>query len=158
MRRALAAAAVTVVTVTACATGPGVASTLPAGASRVSATATPVPVDPAVNRQVCAAAASAAGKGVRDFNVELAALERAAARGDQHAVVDSAEVILDQLTGLAATLRRLAQRAVSPSVRAALGRASATLGSIASESYAGSPADIRKALVGLAGSFTRACR
>jgi hypothetical protein len=154
MRRALAAAVIAVMTATACGTQPGIAAN---PLSRTT-TASPTAADPAVTRQACLTAVRAAGDGVRVFNDQLQVLERAAARGDQHAMVAAAEVINNKMRELASTLRRLSQTAVSPRVRAALGGASAMLRDITSVSYTGSPSDIRTALVGFGTSFHRACR
>ena len=170
MRRlcALAALASAVFAVAAC-TGdgqrPGVvgqptvsgSAPAPSGTAGATPTATPAPPDPAVTRQVCADAVRAAGEVVKLFNDQLAVLERAAARGDEATMVAAAEKIMDELTEMATTLRVYAQRSVTPPVRAALSKAAATLSEMASESYPGSPADIKKALTGLGSAFTSAC-
>ena len=163
MRRALAAIAATVVVaaaataVAACATEPGLASSKRTGTVRLSVPPTRAPADPRLTRQICGAAVEAAGDVLEVFNEQLAALERAAARGDQNTMVEAAEVIIDQVTDMSTALRAFAQKAVTPRVRAALSRASAMLAEIASESYAGSPSDIRRTLTGLGTSLTKAC-
>jgi hypothetical protein len=162
MRHALAVvvALVTIVAGTAvagCATEPGMAAPNRAGSVRLSVPASKAPADPRLTRQICAAAVRAAGEVLEVFNVQLAALERAAARGDESTMVEAAEVIIEQVTEASAALRVFAQKAVTPRVRLALSRAAATLAEIASASYNGSPTDIRTTLSGLGPALTKAC-
>jgi hypothetical protein len=158
MRRALAAVVATAVaaaTVAGCAPGPTFG---PAGHSaQLSAVPTPQAADPRLTRQICAAAVKATGTTLEVFNEQLASLERAAARGDQASLVEAAEVIVDQVREMSRVLRSFAQKAVTPRVRAALRRAAATLTEITSESYSGSPSDIRRTLSGLGPALAKAC-
>jgi hypothetical protein len=163
MWRALVAGLAIVVTVLAgtalagCASEAGLASPGRTGSVRLSVPPTRSPVDPRLTRQICAAAVRGTGEVLKVFNEQLATLERAAARGDQSTMVEAAEVIIEQVVDMATALRVFAQKAVSPRVRAALSRASAKLAEIATESYAGSPTDIRTTLAGLGTSLTKAC-
>jgi hypothetical protein len=163
MRRAVLAGLAFVVTVMAgtavagCTGEAGLASPGRTGSVRVSVTPTKSPADPRLTRQVCAAAVRATREVLKVFNEQLATLERAAARGDQNTMVEAAEVIIEQVVEMATAMRVFAQKAVTPRVRTALSRASAKLAEIASESYAGSPTDIRTTLAGLGTSLTKAC-
>jgi hypothetical protein len=58
---------------------------------------------------------------------------------------------------LAAGLRTLSRKSVSPQVKLALAEASAALTEIASLTYAGTTADIRRELADLAASFAKVC-
>jgi hypothetical protein len=162
MRRTLAVAVAIVVTalagtaVAGCATNPGLAAPR-AGSVRLTGPATGAPADPRVTRQICSSAVKAAGDVLKVFNEQLATLENAATRGDEHSMVEAAEVIIERVTEMSAALRAFAQKAVTPRVRMALSRASATLAEIASASYTGSPWDIRKTLSGLGSSIAKAC-
>jgi hypothetical protein len=163
MRRALVAGLAIVVTamagatVAGCAGEPGLASPGRTGTVRLSVTPTKTPADPRLTRQICAAAMRGAGEVLKVFNEQLAALEQAAARGDQNTMVEAAEVIIEQVTEMATALRVFSQKAVTPRVRSALAKASAKLAEIATESYAGSPTDIRSTLTGLGTSLSKAC-
>jgi hypothetical protein len=116
-----------------------------------------VRADPAVTRQVCVDAAEAADDGSRYFSDQLAVIERAAARGDQSTVVLAASLIQDRLIELAQTLTALAREAVSPSVRAVLTRATATLTEISSPSYPGTQMDIERRLNDVSAAVAEAC-
>lgn len=162
MRHALAVAVALAMVVggavvAGCATDPGLAAPNRAGTVRLSGPPTKAPADPRLTRQICAAAVRSTGEVLEVFNVQLAALELAAAQGDESTMVESAEVIIEQVTEAAAALRVFAQKAVTPRVRAALSRAAATLAEIASASYTGSPTDIRTTLSGLAPALSKAC-
>jgi hypothetical protein len=163
MRRALVAGLAILVTamagtaVAGCASEAGLASPGRTGSVRLSVTPTRTPADPRLTRQICAAAVRGTGEVLKMFNEQLATLERAAARGDQSTMVEAAEVIIEQVVEMATALRVFAQKAVTPRVRAALSRASAKLAEIATESYAGSPTDIRTTLTGLGTALTKAC-
>jgi hypothetical protein len=161
MRRALMAGFAIVLTVMAgttsgCGADPGLASP-GSGTVRLSVPPTKTPADPRLTRQICAAAVRGAGEVLKVFNEQLAALERAAARGDEGTMVEAAEVIIEQVVEMATALRVFAQKAVTPRVKAALNRASAKLAEIATESYTGSPTDIRTTLTGLGASLSKAC-
>jgi hypothetical protein len=140
-----------------CATDPGLAASNRTGSVRLSVPPSKAPPDPRLTRQICAAAVRAAGDVLEVFNVQLAALERAAARGDESTMVEAAEMIIEQVTEASAALRVFAQKAVTPRVRMALSRAAATLAEIASASYDGSPTDIRATLTGLGPTLAKAC-
>ncbi len=162
MRRvlALAVAATVVIAIAACTDDPAQPgpSAQPSTSASAGLTAPPPsPGDPAVTKQVCTDAVKVATDGTKIFNDQLVALEKAAAKGDQTAMVAAAEAIHKKFTEMAAALGTLSQKSVSPSVKAALTDASAALTEIASETYAGTMADTKKKLTDLALSFTKAC-
>jgi hypothetical protein len=160
MRRVMGLAAAGVVLLAA-ATGCG-----PIGATAgavLSAQASPMPTaplppgDPMITRQVCASATAAAAYGSTAFNDRLATIEQAAAHGDQSTLVEAAEEIQHTLVNLAISLRFLAQKSVSPRVKAALLQGTTVLTEISSEAYAGSTTDTRQRLADLVTNFRRAC-
>jgi hypothetical protein len=165
MRRVLALAAVSaaVFAAAACTGSPAVPSAVgqptpgTSASSTTSATTPPPTADPNVTKQVCTDATAAAADGTKVFNEQIGALETAAAKGDQTTMVSSAEVIQKKLVELAASLKTLSQKSVTPAVKTALTDASSALTEIASESYTGSPQDIQKKLTDLAGTFAKAC-
>jgi hypothetical protein len=117
----------------------------------------PVRADSAVTHRVCQAARSATVDGRRYLVEQLQAIDDAAARGDQRAIVVAAEAVQDRLLTLAASMALWASQPVSPPVRTALVRAAATLRAICAESYAGTPDDIDRELGELGRSFAGAC-
>lgn len=133
--------------------GPGTQPSTSASA----APTTPSPGNLVVTKRVCTDAVKVATDGTKVFNDQLVALEKAAAKGDQTAMVAAAEAIHKEFTEMTAALGTLSQKSVSPSVKAALSDASAALTEIASETYAGTMADTKKKLTDLAASFTKAC-
>lgn len=161
MRRVLACAAVaTVVFAAGACTGDsqaGPSQPTTSASAGLGTTLPPAPGDPGVTRQTCTAAIKVATAGTKVFNDQLAALEKAAAKGDQTAMVAAAEAINKEFLAMASALGALSQKTVSPSVKAALTDASAALSDIASETYTGTMADIKKKLTELGASFTKAC-
>lgn len=166
MRRVLALAAVTtaVFAVAACTGDPApLASTAPTVS--LSATAAPtVPVPPpvtpgdaAVTHQVCVDASAAATEVTTYFSDQIAALEAAAAKGDQTAMVAAATAIQQKFLSLATALGTLAQKPVDSDVKSALADAAAALKEISSEAYTGTTQDTQKRLVDLAATFAKAC-
>jgi hypothetical protein len=117
----------------------------------------PAPGDPATTRRVCIQTVALVASGTRFFNNEIAALERAAAKGDQAAMVAAAEAINTRFTQMAAALSSAAQKKVSPALQAVLTKGSALLSEIPSPSYAGATADIAKRLSDLAAALVTAC-
>src|SRR4051794_33960883 len=108
MRRVLVLA-VAVCALTACSNGgPEAAPTsAPSGVSpgvTSSTSGTPAPPaassDPAVTAQVCTDASKAVGDASTFFTAQMAALEKAAAKGDQDAIVAAATAIQDRLMAL----------------------------------------------------------
>lgn len=162
MRRMIALAGIAVVAVipTACADGLGSATT--AGPMDTAAVvpvraATPPPPDAAVTRQVCAVAERTASRGLRVFTHHMAALETAAARNDQTAMVAAATAITTEFAAMAATLGSLSKRSVSAPVRVALVDASASIRQMGSIEYVGTPADQHEELREVADAFAEAC-
>lgn len=127
-----------------------------------SATPTPSPtpsltVDAAVTAQVCRSASKAVADTSKYFNDQMAALERAAAKGDQDAVVAAATAIQNRLTQLGTTAAAYAAKAVSPELRAVLVETVVAITEISSPSYSGTQADIKQKLVNLGAAFAKAC-
>jgi hypothetical protein len=118
---------------------------------------TPPPADPAVVLEVCTLASTATAGGTHIFNDQIAALEQAAARNDQVAMVAAAEAINKEFVGLAATLSQLAQRPISPELKTVLTDVAAALTQMSSLAYTGTTVDIRKKLLDFAAAFTRTC-
>lgn len=124
-----------------------------------SAPSSPAPTgDPKVTAQVCEQASKAVVEAGTFFAAQMAALEKAAARGDQDAVVAAATAIQTKITTLGAAVATFAAQAVSPELRAVLVSTAKSLTDIASETYAGTQADIQKKLTELSGTFSKTCR
>ncbi|MDT5025262.1 MAG: hypothetical protein QOE61_1688 [Micromonosporaceae bacterium] len=164
MRRVLALAAVTtaVLAATACTGDPAQPVASPASPSTSAsttraATPPPTPGDAAVTRQVCLDAAAGAADVTKVFTDQIAALEAAAAKGDQAAMVAAAELIQKKFLALSATLTTLSQKRVDPGVKAALTDAAAALKEISSSSYPGTTQDTQKRLGDLAATFAKVC-
>jgi hypothetical protein len=113
--------------------------------------------DPAATNHACAVAIKAAGETTKVLNDQYAALERAAAVGDENAMVSAAEVINSKFVEVARALAALAQPTVNPTVRRVLSQAAATLRYISSEAYPGGQVEIKKKLAELSSAFGRAC-
>jgi hypothetical protein len=118
---------------------------------------TPPPVDPAATQQTCAQALAETSNGTQIFNVQIAALEQAAAVNDQAALVAAADAINKEFTALAATTATLAARPVSPQLKTALTDISAALSVMSSTAYTGTTVDIRKKLADFAAALNKAC-
>jgi hypothetical protein len=116
------------------------------------------PADPAVTRQVCRQVTTVVAGGTSFFNSQVVALERAAAKGDQTAIVAAAEAINTRLAQMTVALAVAARKTVSPGLKAALNRGFAVLSEIASPSYAGATTDIARRLSDLATALQRVCR
>jgi hypothetical protein len=153
---AVAALAAVVPAAVACGTESGrpLAAVVDAGQVGPSTT----PADPAVTRELCAKAVKATAEGVRVFNTQIQLIEKAAADGDEEAIVTAAEVINQRITGMATTLRAYSRAPVSARVRVRLSQASATLRHLSSEEYDGTPADIRETLTDVRRELRAACR
>jgi hypothetical protein len=159
MRRVLELTAVAAAILAVAGCAPPGATPAPAMVS-VAAAPTPTlppPGDPLVTRQVCTVATAAAADGSKTINDEIAAIELAAAEGDQTAMVSAAEEIQKTFLNLSTSLRFLSQMSVSPAVRAALLQGTVELAEITSVSYAGSTTDIQRSLTDLVAAFRRAC-
>jgi hypothetical protein len=114
-------------------------------------------VDAAVNILICRSATKALSETSKYFNEQMAALERAAAKGDQDAVVAAATAIQDRLTQLGKAASVYTTKAVSPQLRAALVEIVVAVTEISSPSYPGTQADIKQKLINLGDAFTKAC-
>jgi hypothetical protein len=162
MRRVLAVAIAIMVAfaaLAACSRGPHTVApmTLPAPSVISVASPTPSAADPNLTLQVCTAATLAAADGTKLFNDQWARLEKAAAKGDQAAMVRAAELIQRTFVELAAGLGAMSRRSVSPQVKLALAEGSAVLTEISSQKYAGTTADISRELADIAAGFAKAC-
>jgi hypothetical protein len=120
-------------------------------------TLAPSPGDVAATKQVCAYAAAAATDLTKFFNDEIAAIEAAAAKGDQPGMVGAAKIIQDKFVTLSSSLTSLSRRPVDSDVKVALTNAAAALKEITSESYRGSTQDTQTKLSNLAIVFAKAC-
>jgi hypothetical protein len=129
----------------------------PSGTPSATPSPTPPPVDPAVVLEACSLASAATSGATKVFNDQIAALEQAAARNDQVAMVTAAEAINKEFVGLAATLSQLAQRPVSPELKTVLTDVAAALTQMSSLAYTGTTVDIRKKLLDFAAAFNRTC-
>jgi hypothetical protein len=170
MRRVLALAAVVpavttaVLAATACTGDPiqpvSLAPTAPLSTSApttLQATPTHTPGDAAVTSQVCADATAASADVAKVFSDQIAALEAAAAKGDQTAMVAAATLIQHKFLDLAASLTKLSQKPVDSNVKAALTGAAAALKEVSSESYPGTTQETQKRLGDLVATFANAC-
>lgn len=163
MRRVLAmvvASMIAFAALGACSSGRHAVAPMAAPTSSViasAASASPAVVDPNLTLQVCTAATVATADGMKVFNDQWARLERAAAKGDPAAMARAAELIQRTFVQLAAGLATLSRKSVSPQVKLALAEASAVLTEIASQTYAGTTADIRRELADLAATFAKVC-
>src|SRR5262252_8844528 len=154
VRRILAAAAVVGLTLSAgaCTRAPIAVVTTSATSSEspspsATPSPTPPPVDPAATQQTCAQALAETANGTQIFNVQIAALEQAAAVNDQVALVAAADAINKEFTALAATTATLAAKPViSPQLKTALTDISTALTVMSSTAYTGTTVDIRKKL------------
>jgi hypothetical protein len=154
MRRVMATSLAMVVVLVggACAAGGG-ADVLPMGVSPAPS----MPVDPGVTRHVCRDAQRAAAEASQFLDIQLGAIDTAAARGDQAAVVVAANAIQREFVHLAGSLRFWSYRPVTRRVRAALAQASAAVDAITAESYPGTQTDIARDLERLARALGTAC-
>jgi hypothetical protein len=170
MRRVLAIAAVTtaVLAASACSGGdallasPAVTTTpslptSPTATPRPTPSVSVTPGDPATTNEACTSATAGAADATKIFTEQLAAIEAAAAKGDQTAMVAAAGVIQTNLVALSTTLAGLSEKPVDTDVKAALTRAAAGLREISSESYAGTTQETQRRLGELAGAVALAC-
>ncbi len=140
---------------------PSSASGSPSGGA--SATAPPTAAatvtlgDPTATIEACTSATAGAADVTKVFTEQLAAIEAAAAKGDQTAMVAAAGIIQTKFVSLSATLSQLSQTPVDSDVKAALANAAAGLREISSESYPGTTQDTQKRLTDLAAAVTLAC-
>jgi hypothetical protein len=147
-------AAVAVAAVYATAACTGVSTSIDARTSMAPVAAS---ADPAATNHACAYAIRAAGETTKVLNDQYAALERAAAAGDENGMVSAAEVINSKFVEVARALAALAQPTVNPIVRRALTQAAAALRYISSVAYPGGQVEIKKKLAELSTAFGRAC-
>lgn len=131
--------------------------TSPAIMVSLQPTPTPPTVDPATTRVVCDKALSAAKDMVSVFDDRLAEIDRAAARGDQTAVIAAATEIHEKILNVAGQLRRWSGLAVAPEVRRMLEAAAQTLTVITSARYTGGVTQQRQVLERLVRRFTATC-
>jgi hypothetical protein len=113
--------------------------------------------DPAITRKVCLQAMTVVARGTAYFNSQFAALERAAARGDQTGIVAAAEAMNTRFVQMAAALATAARKQVSPGLKAVLRTGSALLSEILSPAYAGATTDVAKRLADVAAALVKAC-
>lgn len=163
-RLAVGTVAALVVALTAAACDGGtvpVAQQSPVGETSTNTSATPSPTvtpeDPAVTADVCSLATADTASTTKLFNDQMAALEQAAARGDQAAMVAAAGAINKRFMSLGATLTQLATRPVSPALRAVLTDIATALAQMSSLAYTGTTVDIRKKLLDFAAAFAKVC-
>ncbi len=158
-----AVALLAVLTTTACngstprAAQPPVVEPTASASPSPSASPTPPPLDPAVTADVCSLAAAATTSTTKVFNDQLAALEQAAARNDQSAMVAAAEAINKQFVSLAAILTQLSERPVASALKTVLTDIATALTQMSSLSYTGTTVDIRKKLLDFAAAFNKTC-
>ncbi len=138
-------------------------SSVGAGASpSAPATSIPTPTAPAggvdLTAQVCTDASQAIAEASAYFTAQMSALEKAAAKGDQDAVVAAATAIQNRITALGLAVTTFTTQTISPELRKVLVESAASLQEIASEAYTGTQADIRKTFTQLTGAFDKACR
>jgi hypothetical protein len=169
MRRVLALAAftTTVLLATACSGDPAAApppattagspSGTPSASARPTAAATVTLGDPTATIEACTSATAGAADVTQVFTEQIAAIEAAAAKGDQTAMVAAAGVIQARFVSLSTTLTTLSQKPVDSDVKAALANAAAGLREISSESYPGTTQDTQKRLSDLAAAVALAC-
>ena len=127
------------------------------GSASASPSPTAPPIDPEVTSEVCTLAAAATTGATSIFNDQIGALEQAAARNDQAAMVSAAEAINKQFVQLAANLNQLAAYPVSPELKKVLTDIITAVNQMSSLSYTGTTVDIRKKLLDFAAAFTRTC-
>jgi hypothetical protein len=150
---ALPLALVTVLAAAACQGGlpaAGAATTATPSASAGPSSGpspTPPPVDPLATVEVCGLAAAATATTITIFNEQIAALEQAAARNDQTAMVAAAKAINQQFVSLGEAFAELAERPVEAQLRIVLTDIAIALEQMSSLSYTGTTVDIRKKLV-----------
>jgi hypothetical protein len=150
------------VTVVACndpGPGPSMAAVESSQSTSPSPSASPTepPVDPAATVEVCGLASTASVATTTIFNEQIAALEQAAAQGDQAAMLAAAEAINQKFVDLAETMTRLANRPVAAELRTVLTDIASALTDMSALSYTGTTVDIRKKLLDFAAAITRVC-
>lgn len=137
------------------------ASADPSGSPSESVSLTPTPTeppaDPAATAEVCGLAAAAVETTTTIFNEQIAALEQAAARNDQAAMVEAAEAINEQFVSLGTTFTQLAKHRISPELRSVLTEISTALEQMSSLSYTGTTVDIRKKLLDFSSAIGGTC-
>ena len=121
------------------------------------ASPTPTPVDPAATVEVCGLATAATQTTTTIFNEQIAAIEEAAARNDQGAMVTAAEAINQQFVSLGNTFTQLVKRRISPELRVVLTDIATALEQMSSLSYTGTTVDIRKKLLDFTSAIDAAC-
>lgn len=113
--------------------------------------------DAAVTAKVCTDAGKAMTDASAFFTTQMSALEKAAAKGDQDAIVAAATAIQDRLMALTNIVAAYSAKAVTPELRKVLVDATTALTEISSEGYTGTQADIKKQLTTLTAAFAKAC-
>jgi hypothetical protein len=135
--------------------GPSDTSASPSASA--AASPTPQPPDPAATAEVCGLAAAATETTTTIFNEQIAALEQAAARNDQAAMVVAAEAINEQFMSLGNTFTQLAKRRISPELRVVLTDISTALEEMSALSYTGTTVDIRRKLLDFGTAIGSTC-
>ena len=87
------------------------------------------------------------------FNDQIAAIEQAAADGDQAAMVAAAETINKQFVSLAAILTQLSERPVTPALATVLTDIATALAQMSSLSYTGHDGGHSQEAAGLRGGL-----
>jgi len=116
-----------------------------------------VTADPTTTHTVCRDATTAVAGTLTSFNANLDAIDRAAASGDQVALMSAADAIQNGLLALAAELTDWSHKPIPQSVRTALVHGAATLQAITATTYSGNQADIAQQLTQMSKALTGAC-